>query len=127
VAGVDSYGRTGRGVIFTKADTPLDRSRTVARSYREALHRNCPELCARLDEHMLSLDQAWILPQVAQYEFDDLLTARQAADYCGCEPNTLQVWKGRGLKVIETPDGRRYRVADLLEYQASRRRRRAAS
>lgn len=110
--------------IFSKADSPLDRSRTVARSYREALRMHCPELCARLDEHMLELNQTWVVPQVAQYEFDDLLDARQAADYCGCEPNTLQVWKSRGLKVIETVDGRRYRVRDLLDYQAGRRVRR---
>lgn len=109
---------------FLPTDTPLDKSRTVARSYREALRMHLPELCARIDEHMVKLGQPWIVPQVAQYEFDDLLNARQAADYCGCEPNTLQVWKSRGLKVTETSDGRRYRVGDLLEYQAGRRRKR---
>lgn len=115
------------GGPFRKADTPLDKARTVALSYREALRMHVPDLCARIDEHMVQLGQTWVRPQVAQYEFDDLLNARQAADYCGIEPNTLQVWKARGLEVIETPDGRRYRVQDLLDYQASRRQRRAAS
>jgi hypothetical protein len=110
--------------LFSKADSPLDRSRIVARSYREALRMNFPELCARIDEHMLGLGQTWVVPQIAQYELDDLLTAQQAADYCGIEKQTLQVWKSRGLTVIETVDGRRYRVADLLAYQAERRVRR---
>lgn len=112
---------------FSKADTPLDKARTVARSYREALRMNHPHLCARIDAHMAELGQTWIVPTIAQYEFDDLLDTRQAADYCGIEPNTLQVWKARGLEVVETVDGRRYRVRDLLEYQATRRQRRAAS
>lgn len=111
---------------FRKADTPLDRARTVALSYREALRMHVPALCTRIDEHMVSLGQTWVLPKVAQYEFDELLTTRQAADYCGIEPGTLQVWKARGLVVTETVDGRRYRVGDLLEYQAGRRARRAA-
>jgi hypothetical protein len=113
--------------IFKKADTPLDKARTVARSYREALRMQVPHLCARIDAHMVEHGQTWVVPQVAQYEFDDLLNARQAADYCGIEPNTLQVWKARGLEVVETVDGRRYRVRDLLEYQATRRQKRAAS
>lgn len=106
---------------FSRADTPLDRARTVARSYREALRMHCPELCARIDDHVVGLGETWVVPAVLQYEFDDLLTAGQAADYCRIKPNTLQVWKGRGLVVVETVDGRRYRVRDLLDYQASRR------
>lgn len=110
---------------FRKSDTPLDRARTVARSYREALRMHEPELCARLDEEMVRLGQTWVRPQIRQYEFHELLTVAEAADYCQVEENTIYVWRGRGLKVTDTPDGARYMVGDLLEYRASRRRRRS--
>lgn len=90
-------------------------------SYREAVRMHMPDLCARMDAHMVEQGETWVRPQVAQYEPDDLLTARQAADHCHIKPGTLQQWKARGLAVVETVDGRRYRVGDLDEYRTSRR------
>ena len=107
-----------------RADSPLDRARTVARSYREALLRASPETCLGIDVRFIELGQTWIAPDIAQYEPDDLLTPRQAAMFCHVRPATLPVWRRRGLRVTTTPDGLRYRVADLLEYQAGQRRRR---
>jgi hypothetical protein len=112
----DSYGRWPN-----PADSSLDRARAIARDYRAALLERDRAECLRLDNLARYVGQGWVAPRVSQFEPDDLLTARQAADYCDIRPTTLQQWKARGLKVIETADGRRYRVQDLNDYRASRR------
>lgn len=112
------------GVWPNPADSSLDRARAIARDYRSALLKLDRAECFRLDNLARLVGQGWVAPAVQQYQSDDLLTARQAADYCNIRPTTLQQWKARGLRVIETPDGRRYRVGDLDDYGASRRVRR---
>jgi hypothetical protein len=67
------------------------------------------------------LGQGWVCPQIAQFEGMDLLNPRQAADFCQVRPSTLPQWRRRGLVAIGTPDGTRYRVTDLLDYQAKQR------
>ena len=106
------------------ADTPTDRARRVARSYRDALYGLDPQLCGRMDAQCAHLGQGWIVPSVLTVQPDDLLTRWQAADYCSVRVNTITKWKARGLAVTETPDGDRYRVGDLIEYQAELRRKR---
>lgn len=106
------------------ADTQVERVRRVALSYREALRMHLPDLAARIDEHMVSVGQAWVRPKIAQYEPDDLLDTNQAAEYCGVKPRTLATWRENGLPVHNTPDGIRHKVSDLVEYEAAKRRRR---
>lgn len=106
------------------ADTQTERARRACASYQAALRRHMPELCARIDEHMVGVGQTWVVPRIAQYELDELLTPRQAADYCGIRPATLPTWCSRGLVTVETVDGTRYKVSDLIEYQALIRSRR---
>jgi hypothetical protein len=106
------------------ADSPLDRARRVARSYRELLLAQLPDACRALDEEMIRRGQGWVLPQVDQYDPSELLTADEAALFCNVEKKTLYEWRRRGLKITATPDGTRYKVADLVEYQALRRTRR---
>lgn len=110
---------------FRKADTPLDKARTVARSYREALRMHMPELCERLDQHMVSIGQPWVMPAVHQYELGELLTVSEAADYCQVAEKTIYEWRRRGLEITPTVDGTRYKVEHLLDYRAARRIRRA--
>src|SRR6266571_1876209 len=106
-------------------DSPLDRARRVARSYRDALRHADPALCARLDHHSRALGQHWIVPRPLDHEPDDLLDAHAVADMCDVQINTVRVWHSRGLRAITTPDGQRFRVGDVLDYHQQRRYRRA--
>lgn len=106
------------------ADTLTDRARRIARSYRDALFTADPQRCRQLDEQATHLGQGWVVPRILTVQPDDLLTRWQAADYAGVKAKTITEWRRRGLKVTATPDGDRYRVADLIDYQAERRRNR---
>lgn len=106
------------------ADTPTDRARRIARSYRDALHAVDPDRCARLDAEATRLGQGWVVPQIVTVAPDDLLTRWQAAEFCQVRAKTITEWRRRGLRVTPTPDGDRYRVADLIAYQAELRRKR---
>jgi hypothetical protein len=107
------------------ADTPLDRARRVARTYRDTLAAHQPEVCRRLDGTATTLGQGWIVPRPLTWNTDDLLDAAAVADMCDIRPSTVDQWRRRGLHVTGTPDGPRYRVADVLRYQADRRRKRS--
>ena len=108
------------------ADSPLDRARSIARSYRDALLKVDPSRCYQLDAEAERRGQGWVAPQQAQWELDDLLTADELVDCCCIQPRTIDTWISRGLKTIETVDGRRFRYGDILDYQAQQRLRRAA-
>lgn len=110
-----------------QADTTLDRARRVAQAYRQALEKAAPEECARLDAQMAAVGQTWVLPAVSTYEPMDLLPAELAAEEMRVARRTIYSWREKGLPVVETPDGPRYRVADLHEFLAAQRRRRARS
>jgi hypothetical protein len=107
------------------ADTPTERARRVARAYRDAYLAVAPEPCRDLDQRVQALGQPWIVPAVAQFTDDDLLTVDELADFCGVRPGTIDQWRARGLSSVDTPDGRRFLIRDVLEYQAQTRRRRS--
>lgn len=107
------------------ADTVLDRARRVAHIYRHALQQLDPDRCHALDAQIVSAGQTWVAPTPNTHEPDDLLTAELAADEMGVAKRTIYAWREDGLRVIETPDGPRYRVGDLHDYRAEKRRRRA--
>ncbi|WP_143268508.1 MerR family transcriptional regulator [Amycolatopsis vastitatis] len=106
-------------------DSPLDRARRVARNYRDALMRADAEACGELDRRCRDLGQGWIVPQQMKFGQDDLLDVDEVADLCDVQADTVRQWRRRGLPTVDTPDGQRYRVADVLAYHAERRRRRA--
>jgi hypothetical protein len=106
------------------ADTPTDRAQRVALAYREALQKLDPMAAAKLDGRFTELGQRWVVPRPNPYEPNDLLTAEQAADLCNVKPRTLDTWRSRGLQVTTTPDGIRYRVADIYRYRRALRDRR---
>ncbi|PXY25158.1 hypothetical protein BAY59_24340 [Prauserella coralliicola] len=108
------------------ADTPLDRARRIAHEYRQYLLEHAAEVCAQLDQRARDLGQGWVAPQPVAYEMDDLLTVEQAADYCQVKPRTVDAWRQRGLQATRTPDGVRYLVRHLHDYQADRRKRRVS-
>lgn len=106
-------------------DSPLDRRSRVARTYRDALAEVAPERCAELDETARRFGQGWILPSLLTYQPEELLTAQEVAEMCNVQPDTVRQWRKRGLRTVGTPDGARYLVADVLEYHAQIRYRRA--
>lgn len=106
-------------------DTPLDRARRIARSYRDALHVADHHTCAYLDQRARDLGQGWIVPKPLGWDRDDLLTQDEVADMCDVRLATVRQWRHRGMPTVDTADGLRYRVADVLDYHAQRRRRRA--
>jgi hypothetical protein len=107
------------------AESVLERREHLARIYRDKLMEVAPEACLQLDADAVRFGQGWITPKIAIYEPDDLLTAADVADHAGVQPRTVDLWVGRGLRSIRTPDGLRFRFGDVLEFQASRRVRRA--
>jgi hypothetical protein len=107
------------------ADTPVERARRVAWSYREQLNALAPEACRQLDERTLQLGQKWIVPRLTLYSDDDQLTIDEVADFCDVKLGTVDRWIARGLRSIDTPDGRRFVLSDVLDYHARNRQRRA--
>ncbi|WP_103344088.1 helix-turn-helix domain-containing protein [Amycolatopsis sp. CA-126428] len=108
-------------------DSPLDRARRIARTYREALLRADAEACGEVDGRCRELGQGWVTPRPMNFGHDDLLTMEEVADLCDVQPDTVRQWRRRGLPTVDTADGLRYRVADVLAYHAQRRQIRASS
>lgn len=106
-------------------DSFADRLKRVARLYRDRLDREAPDACAELDAAVTRLGHGWIKPKIVTFDPDDLLTVNQVADQFDVQPHTVDVWRARGLKPTDTPDGVRYRAGDVLDYHAERRQRRA--
>jgi len=93
--------------------------------YRHHLHRADPATCASLDAQLIAMGQPWVVPGASVHADDDLLTADLAADEMRVARRTIYAWRERGLPVVATPDGPRYRVGDLHRFVADQRRQRA--
>lgn len=105
-------------------ETPLERREHVARSYRDELEKVAPDVCAKLDEFFRQHGQGWVVPQLAIYKDEDLLTVELVADLEKVGPRTVDNWVGMGLRVTKTKDGNRFRYDDVLEFRANQRRHR---
>jgi len=109
-------------------DSPVERRARVARSYRDALEEVDSDRCAKLDAAMLRLGQRWVVPTVAVYTDDDLLTADLVADWTNVTLKAVYEWRQlwlrtdgkRGLKPSDTVDGIRFRFADVREWLGNR-------
>ena len=108
------------------ADTPLDIARRLLASYRHALQDEAPEKCRLLDEQAAEFGQGWVVPQTERVDVDDLVSAAAAAELIGVTVTVIYTWASRGLLVRrDTAEGTRYRVGDVLDAHAARRRARA--
>ena len=107
------------------ADTAVERARRIARAYRDIAINAEPHSCVELDEQMREWGQTWVTPKYTINDPDELLTTNEVAEYCDVHPGSVDQWRRRGLPVTMTPDGPRYLLADVLDYHAERRRRRA--
>lgn len=98
------------------AENAIKRRERVAHSYRAALERAAPAQCAEIDAQMLVYGQSWVVPRIVPYGADDLLSAELAADYAGVALKTMYSWRRNGLPSVTTPDGIRFRFADLTRW-----------
>jgi predicted DNA-binding transcriptional regulator AlpA len=104
-------------------EQPVERARRCASSYRHLAEQADPDGCAALDEQMLRYGQRWVVPQIAIYTDDDLLTADLVADFAGVAQKTVYEWRRlHDLPSRTTPDGIRFRFADVIRWLAERGR-----
>jgi hypothetical protein len=106
------------------ADTPLDRARRLALTYRAALATSAPDAAARIDAWARDHGQAWVDPIDWLPGDDELLTLAEVAHLCAVQIRTVYTWHQRGLRYTNTPDGARVRGADLIAFEQTRRQRR---
>lgn len=104
------------------ADTPLDRARRVAQSYRDALRLADPDAADVLDTWAADHGQGWICAATWVYDPDHLMTLREAAEWAHVQVTTIYQWRQRGLPYVLTVDGRRVREGDLVAWLRDRRR-----
>lgn len=105
-------------------DSVLERARRVAGFYRHALQDVDPQVCAALDRDASRLGQGWVVPSPSRFEPDDLLTTAEAAQEFHVSAATIRKWVHLGLTRTRTESGSRYRLRDLHEFDAARRKRR---
>lgn len=103
------------------ADTPLERARRIARSYRNALLNTDPDECRRLDDKATELGQAWVRPLPVDPEnLDALLTADQIGELFTIDPRTVRMWGYRGRLEVRGSSGKPvYRLGDVIDYMAA--------
>lgn len=137
---------TNPNVHRYRGDSPVERTRRVALSYRrlaeqltECLAEYVPAthpvlgVVANLDcywQDDQQGNQLWVVPQLAPPGEDDLLTTAEVAAHAYVSPAAVRMWNSRakqgldGVRAIDTPDGPRFRWGDVLEYKKRRRARR---
>lgn len=98
------------------AENAIKRRERIAHSYRAALARTAPDVCAEIDAQLIEYGQSWVVPRVVPYGPDDLLDYELAADYAGCSVKTFYAWVSKGMPHVRTPDGIRVRFADLQRW-----------
>lgn len=117
---------TGQWPYEWRGDLPRDRDRRVARSYRLALKRHAPDVCAELDAMFIQYGQEWIVPRPA-VNMDAAVTVQEAAEFAGVTVFAVYKWISSGkLKTLpKEADGlTRVTMANLLEVDAEARKRR---
>lgn len=104
------------------ADTALDRARAICYSYRAALLEVAPARCLALDSAARELGEHWIapLPDTAPSEY---VSTKRASELLGVDEATIRSWGSRSwIPVKRYSQG--WKIAELLEFKASQRRRR---
>lgn len=112
------------------ADTPLERARAIARSYRAMLHAHAPERAAQLDRRAIELGQGWVAPtelpaDAVEDALDAELSAADIEHFWRIPASTIRAWATKGLLERRCAhDGSpRYLVRDVLDVQSRARRR----
>lgn len=112
----------GRRPWPNPADTTLDRARSIARGYRDALHQTNPALCAVLDRAATEFGETWAIPQPDTGE--EFVTRTEAGQIAHVHPDTISRWAGENL-ITRHPNGL-YLRTEIEAVPAARRQRRSA-
>ncbi|MFN3600520.1 MAG: MerR family transcriptional regulator [Dietzia sp.] len=104
------------------ADSPLDRARRVAASYREAA-RSAGVDVAGLDAHFARLGESWP-GGVESTTDDDHLTAAEVEEQLSIPATRVRQWRVRGLLEPVSLAPTRYRAGDVRRLEAAMRTRR---
>lgn len=107
-------------------DTPLDRARRVAASYREALYRHFPDDAMDLDEKFVEWGEIWVAPQMSDVDLEEWVTVDVAAQHVGLTAKAVYAWIYKDAITAKKGRDRRIRVklGDVLEVGRDLRRRR---
>lgn len=113
------------------ADTPCDIARQIAIAWRDfALSvvtgritlDDARQRCAAMDRVARELRQYWIAPE-AETAVEEYCTTERAAELMGVQESTIRGWISKNwIPIYRYPAG--IKVDELLEYRATRRRRR---
>lgn len=98
-------------------DTALDRARRIANSLIVLLPEEEREVWAARAH---AIGETWLGATLLRWTADDIVTTAQAAELVHMRPSTVRKWHSDGhLRAV----GRgRYRVGDVLDCSAERRR-----
>jgi len=111
-------------------DTPLDRARRVAQSYRNALFDLDEGTCEDLDTRIIGQwGQTWLTPvHVETVDLDEWVTVDVAALHVGLTAHAVYTWIYRKKLDARTGNDKRVRVKlrDALDQAAYYRRQREA-
>lgn len=77
-------------------DTTLERARKIARSYRALAMAVDPTGCAQLDERATERGQGWVVPAVASWDLDDVISVLDLAHLVDVPVGTIRSWMSRG-------------------------------
>lgn len=120
-------------------DTTLERSRRIARSYRDALMAIDPKHCQFLDEKAVKVGQAWVCPTQLPADaiaeaMDSVMGPQDISILLGIPANTIYGWVSKGLlsratedatgKLLPAASPPQYRVSDVVQVGNRRRVRR---
>jgi len=101
-------------------DRAADRARQVAQQYRGALANVDPDACRLLDWAATQAGETWIVPQIAQYAADDLITVPEAAELTGRSVRWVYGWvaEDRATRMRGAGQPIRVRAGDVQEAAA---------
>lgn len=85
------------------ADSALDRARSIAREYRDALHAADPGRCAILDRAAEEFGELWLVAR-PQFTDSELVTLTDLAETLGVARGTVWAWWSRG-HIPREPNG----------------------
>lgn len=100
-------------------DTALDRARRIARSLLALLPDTEQPLWAA---RAAALGETWLSDQLLRWTIDDIVSTKEAADIVQIGASTIRKWHSAG-HLTAVARGR-YRVGDVIDCSAERRRRR---
>lgn len=109
-------------------DTPLDRARRIALSYREALYARDPDAGMALDDQSQQWGEHWVSPVVDNIDLEAWVTVDVAASHVGLTAKAVYQWVYNGDLPAKKCNDKRVRVKliDALDVNRELRQRRAS-